>query len=418
MREKLLACGCCGEENGYNTQLLYFTCSSLSSDDRTLFFLSDRDGNPNIGAKDLVTGKERLLTGNRDGLMQSYVYFAGTPGRGLSKASVSLDPVHGFLCFIWNHHLCRVTSAGEVTVLADIPEGMVTAFTHISADGTQVCVPMTDGRILDYDPRTEGTGLDLRPAYDIDGRVQKEHLSSYLCVYDTETGALVQRREVKDCWITHVQFNPKNPDLVMYNHEWSSFDCGIRRIWIWNRKTDELIRVRTEGKDSLGNPRGHARSRNDWICHEMWSDDGKEILYHGGYENGPALVGKCRPKTGQYWETALPDDYTSYGHFTMDHAGNLVCDGYFRFPGEQLTERENPTDNGPDPHKKDGAYISLVVPDWEKGTLTWIPQCRHDSDWLGQDAHPHPIFCHSGKEIFFNARSGRYVKIYRIPVLR
>ena len=30
VRERILVSGCPGEENGWNTQLLYFTCSSLS----------------------------------------------------------------------------------------------------------------------------------------------------------------------------------------------------------------------------------------------------------------------------------------------------------------------------------------------------------------------------------------------------
>lgn len=41
---------------------------------------------------------------------------------------------------------------------------------------------MTDGRCLDFDPETEGSGLDKRPVYNIDGRVQEENLNSYLCV--------------------------------------------------------------------------------------------------------------------------------------------------------------------------------------------------------------------------------------------
>ena len=96
----------------------------------------------------------------------------------------------------------------------------------------------------------------------------------------------------------------------------------------------------------------------------------------------------------------------------MDHDMNLVCDGYFKFPEDVKIVRENSTDNGPYPHKKDGEYISKVVPDWDRGVLTWIPLCKHYSDWLGQDAHPHPIYSHDGRKIFFNSRSGRYVKVY------
>ena len=78
--------------------------------------------------------------------------------------------------------------------------------------------------------------------------------------------------------------------------------------------------------------------------------------------------------------------------------GNLVCDGYFKYPWEVKEIRENSTDNGPDPHKKDAEYICKVLPDWENGTLSWIPLCRHDSDWLGQDAHPHPAYSHTGRQ--------------------
>ena len=42
VRNRELVCGCEGEENGYNTQLLYFTCSPLTRDDRTLFLITDK----------------------------------------------------------------------------------------------------------------------------------------------------------------------------------------------------------------------------------------------------------------------------------------------------------------------------------------------------------------------------------------
>ena len=414
--ERTLVSGCAGEENGYNTQLLYFTCSSLSKDDRHLFLITDKNGNPNVMVRDLITGQERILTDNNKGIMKSYVYFACNPGKGLSKASVCLDPERNIVYYIQDNQICSADLNGNSRVLADVPDGRMTAFAHVSQDGKLLCVPMTDGRCLDYDPETEGSGLDSRPVYDIDGRVQEEKLSSYLCVYDTQTGHLLYEKTIPLCWITHVQFNPADPEIIMFNHEWSSFDCGIRRIWIYDHRRDEIIRVRTEGTDTLGNTRGYPRKRGDWVCHEMWSDDGKIIIYHGGYENGPAMVGRYEPDSGRYWEIALPDDYNAYGHFTMDHDCNLVCDGYFKFPEEVKMVRENSTDYGPDPHKKDGAYITRVLPDWDEGTLTWTALCRHDSDWLGQDAHPHPIYAHSGKQVFFNSRSGNYVKVYSAAI--
>ena len=381
-----------------------------------LFLITDKGGSPNVCVKDLITGEETILTHNENGIMKSYVYFDCRPGVGLSKASVCLDTDRAIVYYIRDNRICRAGLDGEEKILAEVPENRVTAFTHVSQDGKHLCVPMTSARALDYDPKTEGSGLDRRPVYDIDGRVQEERLSSYLCVYDTATGALVYEKEVPLCWITHVQFNPANPELIMFNHEWPSFDCGIRRIWLYDHRNDTIVRIRKEGADTRGNTGGHERRGTDWICHEMWTDDGGTVIYHGGYADGPALVGKYELATQRYWEIALPEDYNAYGHFTMDHQHNLCCDGYFKFPDDIKAVRENSTDNGPDPHKKDGEYISRVIPHWEEGRLEWNPLCKHHSDWLGQDAHPHPIYSHSGDAIFFNSRSEKYVKVYMTNV--
>ena len=427
---RILVSGAC--DSACNSQLLYFTCSSLSADDERLYMISDRDGHPNIWVRNLLTGAERMLSRNTKGYLKSYVYFDGMQDEGLGKSSVCLDYLRENVYFIQDRDICVCDKDGNLRVLNQVPEGRMTAFTHVSSDGTRLCVPMTDGRILDFDPDTEGSGLDKRPVYDIDGRVQNENLSSYLCVYDTKDGRLLYEKEIPRCWITHVQFHPTDPEIIMYNHEWSSFDCGIRRINLYDHHTDRYFHVRSEGNDTKGNPRGFARSRNDWVCHEMWQDDGEHIIYHGGYENGPAMAGRCTIDLSaleesakfrqedlpdgfgvvSYEEIALPDEYTAYGHFLMDHEGNLTCDGYYRMPGEKVIERENSTDNGPDPHRKDGAYICKVVPDWPDGRLNWIPLCRHDSDWLGQDAHPHPIYSHAGDRIFFNSRMQNKINIY------
>lgn len=413
--QELLVSGC-GDNGDYDTQLLYFTCSSLSEDDRRIYLITDRNGHPNVMVRDLETGEERILTDNRKGTLKSYVYFGGTFNQGLGKAGICLDGTRNIVYYIQDDRICRVDLEGRITELARVPFGRMTAFTHVSSDGKRLCVPMSDGRCLDFDPETEGSGLDSRPAYDIDGRVQQENLNSYLCVYDTETGELLYEKTVPKCWITHVQFNPVNPEVIMYNHEWPSFSCGIRRIWLYDHNTDTITRVRTEGSDTLGNPRGFKRRKEDWVCHEMWSRDGKTIIYHGSYEGGPAMVGKYELDSQRCWEIALPDEYTSYGHFTIDGGGSLVCDGYFEYPGDLKSKRENSTDNGPDPHQKNAEYICKVNPDWEKGTLEWIPLCRHGSDWLGQDAHPHPIYSHAGDKIYFNSRCGKTVNVYCVSV--
>lgn len=51
------------------TQLLYFTSSSLSEDDQTVFFISDRDGHSNIYGRQGDTLTQYSF--NRNGIMYS-----------------------------------------------------------------------------------------------------------------------------------------------------------------------------------------------------------------------------------------------------------------------------------------------------------------------------------------------------------
>ncbi len=357
-----------------NEQLLYFTSTSLLADDRRLLFLSDRTGNPNVFLRDIKTGAERQLTTNAEGYLKSYVYFDGQPYRGFGKASVSVHAASGTVFFIQGRNICATDATGRTRLLAEYPNGQMTAFTHVSADGTRLCVPTTDARALEADRLVRG-----RPDYDIDARVQTENLSSYLRVYDTATGRQVLCERVPKAWITHVQFSPVDHDLILYNHEWSS-DCGIRRMWLWNGK--EHIRLRPEGEGC---------KRTDWACHEMWERDGSAIIYHGGYDHGPAFVGRVRPDGTARVEISLPEGWHRYGHFTEGRPGVLVTDGYYEQAGDP---------------KGSGAWLCVLKVDWAGKHIDWLPLCRHGSSWSSQDAHPHPIFNHAADAVFFTSELG------------
>ncbi|MSU69373.1 MAG: hypothetical protein EXS39_01050 [Opitutaceae bacterium] len=281
---------------------------------------------------------------------------------------------------------------GQERVLARYPAGQMTAFTHVSADGTRLCVPTIDARALD-----DAAPLSLpRPHYDIDDRVRREHLCSYLRIYDTGTGEEICCERVPDAWITHVQFSPHDRNLVLYNHEWPS-DCGIRRMWLWNGKTHLRLR-----------PEGPGRSRADWTCHEMWERDGSAIVYHGSYTDGRSYVGRVTPDGANRRELPLPAGWHRYGHFTEGAPGLLVTDGYYEEPGDP----EHPIAG----HRAGGAWISILKLDWLAGTIRWFPLCPHGSSWASQDCHPHPIFNHGANAILFTSDHGGLRAIYRVPV--
>lgn len=387
-----------------NEQLLYFTSSSLDQDDRRLVFISDRAGHPNLFVRDLGSGEERQLTHNAHGTLKSYVYFGGNDRQGLGKASVSFDALRGQVYYIQDDALCCTSLDGATRVLNRIPADQVTAFTHVSADGSRLCVPSTDARALEADrlvndspayaanQEKKNEVISDKPDYDIDERVRNEGLSSWLNVFDTQSGALIAREQVKSAWITHVQFSPLDARHILYNHEWPS-DCGIRRMWLWDG--ERHIRLRTEGE---------GRSRGDWTCHEMWQADGKYIIYHGKYADGRAYVGRVDPQGTDPIEIALPSDYHRYGHFTAGSRHNdwLVTDGYYHPEG--VPENSN----------WGGEWISLVRVDWQRRSLRWTGLCPHESFWDCQDSHPHPIFDHADRSVCFTSNKSGQRAVYRV----
>ena len=385
---------------GDHSQLLYFTSSSLTADDRTVILIREIDGDPMLWARDLSREKSWSVHLNQHGYLKSYVYFDGRPNEGFGKASVSLDASSGRVYFIHGREVRTATAlGGPSAVLATLRDDEVTAFTHVSADGRLLCVPTTDARALD------GEFPNNRPAYDIDRRVQNENLKSYLNIFDTQSGELLARETVERAWITHVQFCPADPTKILYNHEWAA-DCGVRRMWLWDGKSHKRLRDEGDGK-----------SRGDWVCHEMWSRDGKSIIYHGRYAgtapvtsggqlvfgggNGPAFIGRCDADGSNAVEIALPPQYTRYGHFTVGNGDWLVTDGYYEEPGD------------PPNH---GAWISLLKPDWTNRTIDWRPVCRHGSSWKSQDEHPHPIFDHASGCVYFTSDQSGKRTIYRVEV--
>ncbi|BET67283.1 hypothetical protein ASA1KI_22010 [Opitutales bacterium ASA1] len=390
-------------------QLLYFTTPSITADGRHLVAVCEGgDGNPNIVALDLESGEERPLTDNRDGTLKSYVYFRGNPRRGLGKASISLDATRGVVYYLQGDELRRTDLAGRSRVLARIPEDQVTAFTHVSADGRRICVPTTDARALEddtVDGKRAGENfvggkrneiISDKPSYDIDARVRSEGLSSYIRIFDTQTGELLRCERVRGAWITHVQFSPVNHDWILYNHEWPS-ECGIRRLWLWDGATHR--RLRTEGR---------GRSRDDWTCHEMWTADGRWIIYHGKFADGTAYVGRVSPEGGDNVEIALPEAYRRYGHFTAGtmHPEWLVSDGYWH--------PEGGAENG----LWGGEWITRLHVDWESRRIEWTPLCPHHSLWDCQDSHPHPIFDARDAFVYFTSNYGGGRSVRRVAVFR
>ena len=389
-----------------NDQLLYFTSTSILSDDDGVIIISDRTGHSNLFHVDLGSGEETQLTSNVEGTLKSYVYFGGTPYRGFGKASVSLDAGGGVAYYVQGTDLRAVDMQGRERVFAVLPPGQMTAFTHVTDDGSLLCVPTTDARALDGAADRPSDGEDVPnyyetqdPPYDVDERVQVEGLSSYIRVYDTATGEEVERVPVPRAWITHVQFSPADTSLILYNHEYCA-DPGVRRLWLWDGTRHRMLR-----DESPAGTNGAVRTRRDWITHETWERDGSHVVYHGGlgcqYHEPPCIVGRVAPDGTDRHEVQLPEGWNQYGHYSVGRPGQLVSDGYYR--------TADTSDGG-------GHWISLASVDWDAEEMRWRPLTRHGSSWTTQDDHPHPIFDHGCGYVYFTSDHGGDRNVYRIAI--
>jgi hypothetical protein len=290
--------------------------------------------------------------------------------------------------------------------IAEVPTGFATGYAGVSSDGTRLCIPAI----------AEAALADLKA---IDRTVLRLGLASHLWVFDTSSGALVDDIEVAGGWVTHVQFRPGDATVLLYNHEWAD-GGGERRMWIRDAGGDRRLR------DAVRAGTDTPIQRDDDVDHEIWTRDGRFVLYHGTYAPGPgplagrAFVGRVAVATGQVEEIAIGAELLRYGHLGVGPANLIVTDGY---AGEEtpVTQAANPNahrwDGADAPGEDDGgSWISLLDVSWERRTVGWRPVAPHGSSWSSQDAHPHPTIDHAGTGVIFTSDREGCRAVYRAAI--
>jgi hypothetical protein len=355
----------------------YFTGPAVTDAGR-LIIISERTGNPNLFAIDMRTGKMVQLTDNRWGTLRQYVSPWGNRV-GFGKYSVSVCARTGNIYYLQGSEIRRVNSAtADEFCVGEIPEGFVTAFTHVSTDDRWLCVPVVhESAFAGSETSQLCHGIVPKPEA-ADGfrsvvkNIKERGLESRLWVVATD-GTSDRVWATQRSWITHVQFRPNDNRYIVFNNEGIGETAGEQRIWMCEQ-TGKIWKIRPEPRD-----------KPHWNCHELWTLDGSELLYHGSQwfgENKRTFLGFSDLGGENYREFfARPaDERQGYGHFGIharrDHA---YCDGYFDM--SLITEVSIGADN----------------------CLNYKPLCRHDTRWLNQDDHPHPILSADGATLIFSS---------------
>jgi hypothetical protein len=385
---------------GVNDQLLYFSSHSFLKDGRGFVFIRHKGESPNVFLKRFDTSEEKQLTFNEDGYLKTYIYYDGRTNLGLGKASVCFNPENECIYYIQGRNICRTDLDGHTETIARLPADQVSAYTGVSADGSLLCVPTIEAEALEDVP------MNLGHYYFIDRKITEKNMNSCLKVYDTRTGKIAAEERIERAWITHVSFSPTDKGKILYNHEWASYDYGIRRMWIWDGTKHIMLR---RNKKEAG--------RDDFVCHEVWDPDGKFIIYHGKYKNGPTFLGRVTLDGSEISEIDFPMPYGREGHIIPGKKDLLVTDGFYDNSNFywKITEKMRSFFSGKEVLFC-GKFITLMKVEWEKQDIQWRPLCRHGSDWKSQDSHPHPVFNPAYDEIYFNSNKSGINSIYKINI--
>jgi hypothetical protein len=339
-------------------QHLYFTSPSVTADNRWLVFISERGGQPNVCALERSSGRIRPLTRNTRGLRLSYCYPWGGP-TGLSKGTPCLDPVRRRAFAVIDGQVWRCdVDAGMAEVLAALPEPGITSFTHVSADGRWLCVPVTAPADPFHEPAaTQGEQMERVWPWVAAGKVHTN-----LWLFDTETGATRLWAKLP-FWVTHVQFDPTGG----YNGI-----CNSEGLWYHQQ---HLPRMWCLSDSGVARPL-YAQAADEQCGHEIFDHAGN-VVYHGHRGKEAYLV--RRAQTGELLDRIQVDDLTVHHAIPGDGKAYLVdC--------------------------QDGLIYRVDNP---KGVRRVTPLCRHDSgNWEQQDNHVHPVATGHGSVVFTSRRAG------------
>ncbi len=355
---------------------LYFTSQSVTSDDRWLVFLSERDGgNPNFFAITRSDGRIHRLTDNRSGSLASYVYPSDNRD-GIGKSSPILDESRNTFYYILGREVRRfdLDDFRETTLFA-LPERWWTAFSHISPDGRTLCVPCTHPDAFPPGQTTQWEQLKTAPDL-----IEEKGLVTRLYLIDTATGAARIHAEVP-FWGTHVNFAPDNSGRLLVNSEgYASATGQSSKPRIWRIDVDGTFSPLFDQRPGI------------YVNHENWARNDNWIIYHG----------------------SVPDEGYSF-IAARDWDGNPIYEYRLVKPSllhatPMLDPRAALIDRG------DPRTIAMVEPGPD-GQPRIIDLCLHDSlDGFGgnQDFHPHPLQTPDGRGVIFSSNKAGNADVYEL----
>ena len=346
----------------------YFTDPSWFNDNKSFFFMSDRENQSNLFRYDIEDGKIIQLTDYKT--------------RGHSRAS-------------WSDANQRLYYWREKQLYGLNPETLEENLIYEVGDNMEVGGrpnPTADGKYL-ISALREPMPSD-RPA--ISFAYSRFHemfhakpLTQIIRV-NVETGQMDVILE-ENRYITHINTSPKLPTIMTYCHE-GPWYLVEQRIWGLDIETGETWKIRPQD-DGLGLAIGH----------EYWFEDGERIGYHGfprdeRTSSGEHVFGYLKWDNTEHTEVTFPFRST---HFQSSDEKLIVGDGS---PAAVFSHQGVAR-----------PFIQLFK--WN-GEAYEGPRilAYHRSTFNNQHAHPHPRFTPDGKYVLYSSDLTDYSNMYLVEV--
>lgn len=348
-----------------NTIHPYFTQPLFSSDGETLLVSSDRNGTWQLYRLDIP---DRTLTQLTD-------------DDQVDPHAPCLDG-RRMIAYYWSGRFLKSVDLEtlETSVIYIVPKGYLPTILSITPDGRYLAFAF-------YEELEMGS---------FKGKAQ--HWSTEYMF--RRPRSLVVRVDLKkeeaipawgeSAWVTQVNISPVDPDVILFCHEgpWHL----VQRMWIVRVDTHEVWPLLRQKKFI------------ECAGHEFFANDGRVVVQYGR---------RSSPSSR---------DWVRYDVFINPDGTNLKK---YRYPYLAPTHIKTNSDCSmavgdkcyPDASFKEGSSYIGLIRYLKDESLELRPLCRHDTSWLTQRSHPHPIFTPDDKHVIFSSdREGR-CNVYMAPVV-
>lgn len=346
----------------------YFTDPCWFNDNKSFFFMSDRENQSNLFRYDLEDGKITQVTDFKT---------AGHARGCWSEANQRL--------YYWHDrkiYELDPDSLEEKVIYEAAPDMEPEARANPSADGKYVI-----SRLQEHIPEDKPS---ISFAYSRFHEMFHRKPLTQIFRVEIATGKMDVILEDK-CYMTHINTSPKLPNIMTYCHE-GPWHLVEQRIWGLDIETGETWKIRPQDD-----------GRNFAVGHEYWFADGEHIGYHGfprdkQNENTEHVFGHIKWDNSEHVEVRFPFRST---HFQSLDESIIVGDGS---PAAVFTHQGIAQ-----------PFIQLFKWNGEEYIGPRI-LAYHRSTFNDQHAHPHPRFTPDGKYVLYSSDLTSYANMYLVEV--